>query len=220
MGTREKRVTERGKKPAVSKIEASRITRDVLIEAAQAIMSERGGVDFTLSEVGNRAGMSAALVQYHFGSKEGLLFASFEQGIGRSLDQLRWLSELKLPAAKKLRMHIGGVVSAYMQKPFTNRLLHLLIDGATNEKAQRVADVYILPIVNFHRDLISQGVEEGVFRPISEMHFYFLLVGACEHFASRKHVLRYVFNVDDVEDAMRQDYADFVYGVVMNGIAA
>ncbi|HKN38596.1 MAG TPA: TetR family transcriptional regulator, partial [Acidimicrobiia bacterium] len=55
--------------------------RRALIEAAQAILAARPAGKLTVREVASRAGCDVALVNYYFGSKEGLLAAALEDAL-------------------------------------------------------------------------------------------------------------------------------------------
>lgn len=195
-------------------------TREALLTAASDLMVEKDSIEFSLSEVGARSGMSAALVQYHFGSKEGLMLALIERGVTRATSQLGQLAARPIPATEKLRLHLNGLVNAYLRMPWTNRLLHVLMQGDDEERARRVSELYISPVAEFYRTLLTQGVEEGSFRPIEPMFFYFLVIGACEHLAARRSVMRFAFDINGVTDELRRQYVAFVYDVLMSGIAA
>src|SRR4051812_26394436 len=49
--------------------------KNALIQAAQALLAERGADDFSLREVARRAGVSPAAPAHHFGDAQGLLTA-------------------------------------------------------------------------------------------------------------------------------------------------
>jgi AcrR family transcriptional regulator len=53
--------------------------RDSIIEAACAVIVELGVADLTVADVAARAGVSAALVYYHFSTKQQLLAAACER---------------------------------------------------------------------------------------------------------------------------------------------
>jgi AcrR family transcriptional regulator len=57
---------------------AGREAQRAIVDAARAVFAERGYRAGSLRDVGERAGVSAANVLHHFGSKEGLLVAVLE----------------------------------------------------------------------------------------------------------------------------------------------
>ncbi len=195
-------------------------TQDVLLAAVHRLMTEKDSIDVSLAEVAAMTGMSAALVQYHFGSKDGLLMALVERGAGKAAEQLAALETMDISAEKKLRMHVGGLLTAYVNAPYINRLLHLLMQTGDSERVRLISETFVKPIADFHRSVIEQGVREGVFRRVDPAHFYFILVGACDHIVARRGALKQVFNIDELSDDLRRSYASTVYELVRNGIAA
>ncbi len=193
-------------------------TRDALLTAASDLMIEKDSIEFSLIEIGQRSGMSAALVQYHFGSKEGLMLALIERGVARATQQLSELALRQIPAVEKLKLHLNGLVNAYIRMPWTNRLLHVLMQPDNEQRAREVSELYITPVVEFYRTLLTQGVEEGSFRTVEPIYFYFVVIGACEHLAARRSVMRYAFDIQDITDGLRRDYVHFVYDIVIGGI--
>lgn len=57
------------------RLERGRATRAQLLAAAAAVLSEQGYTAASMRAVADRAGTRLSLVQYHFGSKRGLLLA-------------------------------------------------------------------------------------------------------------------------------------------------
>lgn len=193
-------------------------TRETLILVAGQLMTEKGSPEFSLGELSQRTGLSAALVQYHFGSKRGLLMALVERGTQKAVAQLKALEKMEASASVKLKIHVHGLVAAYANAPYINSLLHLMIGNTSEEGARYISRIFIEPVAAFYRSLIAQGVAEGSFRAIDPMHFYFILVGACEHIVVRRQAWRHVFGVSLEGEALRSTYADTVYQVVLNGV--
>lgn len=73
------------------KDEQSEATRRRLVEAASALFADRGYRDTSVRAIGERAGISRGSIFWHFGSKEGLLWAVVEDAFGR------WETEVLVP---------------------------------------------------------------------------------------------------------------------------
>lgn len=58
---------------------------DAIRQAAVAIATERGLAALTLRTVAERAGVSHALVRYHFGTRDRLVSTAVEEAVGRTL---------------------------------------------------------------------------------------------------------------------------------------
>ena len=59
-------------------------SRDALLHAGGALFDERGYEATTVREIGERAGVDAALIARYFGGKEGLYLASLQRQEGRT----------------------------------------------------------------------------------------------------------------------------------------
>lgn len=193
-------------------------SRLMLMTAAADIMTERGSLNFSMTEVATRTGSSAGLIVYHFGSKDGLLLAIVEWRTGAASASLEALALADQSATEKLRVHIQAVVKAYVKSPFTNRLFQYLLKNANDEQAKHISRIFMTPIAKFHRSLLEQGYREGVFRQIDPMHFYYMLIGACEHLVAYRGSLKYVFGVDKIDEDLQHSYAASIYEIVMGGI--
>lgn len=63
-------------------------TRARVLAAAQDCVRELGPLGASSNEIARRAGVSWGVIQYHFGSREGILLAMIEDGFGGLLDAL------------------------------------------------------------------------------------------------------------------------------------
>ena len=77
--------------PQTAKQEQAARSRRALIEAATALFAERGYDGTSVQAIGARAGVSRGSIFWHFGAKEGLLWAVVE----RAFEQ--WETEVLVP---------------------------------------------------------------------------------------------------------------------------
>jgi TetR/AcrR family transcriptional regulator len=191
-------------------------TRAELLTAAHELMVENDSVDFSLSEIAERAQLSSALVKYYFGSKDGLLMAllgTYKTKPG----QLEALLALEAPAATKLAMHIKGIVNVYSRAPYLNRLILTLLSKHSS-MAARVSEEFIKPLAGFHRALLAQGVADGSLRPVDPVSFNFILVGACDNLFSRRAALPAAFGISGIDDALKKSHTEQLVGILLSGI--
>jgi AcrR family transcriptional regulator len=59
------------------------------LDAARAVIAEKGSTDFTVQEIVDRSRQSLRSFYQHFGSKHELLLALFEDALSRSADAIR-----------------------------------------------------------------------------------------------------------------------------------
>ena len=59
----------------------ARNTKDIILDAAEALFAEQGFTSTSLRNITAKAGVNLAAVNYHFGSKNALIAAIFERRI-------------------------------------------------------------------------------------------------------------------------------------------
>lgn len=193
-------------------------TEQALLVATANLLTDKGNIDFTLAEVGARAGLSTALVQYYFGSKHGLLGALLEWSSSRYVSQINGLLAMDLSAPEKLQIHLRALVKTYITTPYIDRLLHHLISASDDAEAQRISDYYVKRVVDFYRHLIDQGVREGNFRPVDPMHLYFILLGTADHLAARRRLLATALGAADLDMDFVGVFSTALNDVMLNGL--
>ncbi|WP_158969705.1 TetR family transcriptional regulator [Chachezhania sediminis] len=203
-----------------SKVEQERRgdIREILLSAAHDAMIAKDSIDVSIHEIADRAGQSPAVVQYHFGGKEGLLHALLKRGTDRAVTQLADLAQMEMSADRKLRYHIRGLIKAYYEAPYVNMLMRHLSEGVPAEEGEAVFREFARPLADFYEVVIAQGVSEGTFRPISPPLFYMMLVGASDYIFARRRMLPALFAIPDMTDTLRQQYAEFLAEIVLTGI--
>lgn len=195
-------------------------SRTILLDATAALLSERSTPDVSLSEIANRAGLNSAMIKYYFGSKEGLLLAILERDAERTMADLGHLVEMSLSAEQKLRTHIRGIINTYYRSPYLNRLINFMIVQGDPQSAQRVAELFVEPMIDAYRTIVAQGVKEGAFADVDPGLLYFSVVGACEHIFYATYSLPKILGTDHLTDDIKQRYTQHVMDLCFGGILA
>lgn len=206
---------------AVAALNAPPGAREQLLENASAIMRDGDTVDISLSELSLRSGLNSALVKYYFGNKAGLLKALLDrdwQTIVVSVDAL--VAKDGWGPEAKLRRHISKVVDTFYAVPYLNRLTMRMVRESDDAEARRIADCYLSPMYRAYEDLIGEGVQKGVFRPIDPQLFYFTVTGAVDRFFSARLVLKHCFGQDTLTEELRDRYRQHTIDIIMAGILA
>src|SRR3954462_15112412 len=139
-------------------------TADRLLVAASELMIERSSIDVSLSDIAQKSGVNAALVKYHFGNKDGLLLALLTRDAETEVANLEYLLGQPIAPTAKLKLHIGGIIRAYHQFPYMNRLIHYLLHESVAGSADEISKFFVAPLLDFHRRLLAEGVSRGEFR--------------------------------------------------------
>ena len=194
------------------------VTRDLLLDATGALMTENNTTSVSFHEISARSGVNAALIRYHFGNKQGLLQALIERDSGDNYDALDRLVNADWDPVEKMRLHIHGVIRLYQRVPYLNRLLIDLQAESESEIASYIRERFTLPVVNAEKAILKQGQDLGVFRPLDPTLFHFSLIGACDSIFHSRSALLELMGVDRIDDKLRDRYAEHVASMILNGL--
>ncbi|OBK28164.1 TetR family transcriptional regulator [Mycobacterium asiaticum] len=144
--------------------EAAEATRaDRFIKTAVEILGETGRTDFTVQEVVARSKTSLRAFYQHFASKDELLLALFDRTMAQAA-QL-WREEtagLDSTAALKLVLDRISAQPESSTQDSLNRALSLYNQHLAETRPREYARV-LSPLHRLLRDIVGQGITEGVF---------------------------------------------------------
>ncbi|QNO28384.1 TetR family transcriptional regulator [Sphingopyxis sp. OPL5] len=192
---------------------------EALLNATAQLLSEASNIDVSLNEISQRASVNSAMIKYYFGNKEGLLLAVLERDAETAMTALKALSEMDIPAQKKLKIHINGIINAYFRSPYINRLIHYMVESGSPGASKRVAQIFIEPMIEVYRDIVAQGVREGALRDVDPGLLYYCLVGAADHIFHAGYSVPSTLGVARLDDSIKQKYAEMVCDIYLRGLA-
>src|SRR4051812_14121759 len=193
-------------------------TAEKLLVAASELMIERSSIEVSLSDIAQKSGVNAALVKYHFGNKDGLLLALLARDAATEVSHLDYLMAQPITPSAKLKLHIAGIIKAYFQFPYMNRLIHYLLHESSTEAADEVSKFFVGPLLDFQRRLLAAGVAAGEFREVDPVLFYTSLIGACDHLFFGRHAMTRATGVGPVTDEVCRQYIRHMEALICGGM--
>src|SRR3981189_1324811 len=193
-------------------------TAEKLLVAASELMIERSSIEVSLSDIAQKSGVNAALVKYHFGNKDGLFLVLLRRGAATEVANLEYLLAQPIAPTAKLRLHIAGIIRAYHQFPYMNRLIHFLLHESSADAADEVSKFFVAPLLDFHRPLLAAGIKAGEFRNIDPVLFYTSLIGACDHLFFGRHAMSRATGVGPVTDEVCRQYIKHMEALICGGM--
>lgn len=134
------------------------------LDAAQAIMADKGTTDFTVQEVVDRSKQSLRSFYQHFDGKHELLLALFEDAMSKSAEQLRTAAAEHSDPLARLKVAVQNLFEISRPDPaaqrplFTDFALRLLV---SHPGELRVANA---PLLALFTELMTDLEEAGVLR--------------------------------------------------------
>jgi len=156
------RAVERSTKAAKLRAE-QRVER--FLDAAQAIITEKGTTDFTVQEVVDRSRQSLRSFYQHFDGKHELLLALFEDALRRSTEQIR--SAASGPADPLDRLKVAVQLLFELCRPDPAAQRPLFTDFAPGLLVSYPAEVRVAhaPLLGLLTELMAEAGEAGRLRP-------------------------------------------------------
>jgi AcrR family transcriptional regulator len=141
---------------------AQRVQR--FLDAAQAIIIEKGSTDFTVQEVVDRSRQSLRSFYLQFDGKHELLLALFEDALSRSADQIRAATSSQKDPLERLKVAIELLFESSRPDPTARR--PLFTDFAPRLLVSHPAEVKIAytPLLALLSELIEGAAEAGQLR--------------------------------------------------------
>ncbi|CAM4178819.1 putative HTH-type transcriptional regulator YvdT [Mycobacterium basiliense] len=141
---------------------AQRVQR--FLDAAQAIIIEKGSTDFTVQEVVDRSRQSLRSFYLQFDGKHELLLALFEDALSRSADQIRAATENHTDPLERLKVAIELLYDASRPDPTAKR--PLFTDFAPRLLVTHPAEVKVAhaPLMALLAELMEAAAEAGELR--------------------------------------------------------
>ncbi|MGW0249025.1 TetR/AcrR family transcriptional regulator [Nocardia goodfellowii] len=155
------RAVERSLKTAKARAE-QRVQR--FLDAAQAIIAEKGNTDFTVQEVVDRSKQSLRSFYLQFDGKHELLLALFEDAMNRSADQIRAAAANQTDPMEQLRVAVELLFELSRPDPTAKR--PLFTDFAPQLLISHPAEVKIahVPLLALFTELMGKAEAEGRLR--------------------------------------------------------
>lgn len=168
-------------------------------------LCSRQGLDFTMSELAARLGMSKKTLYVLFESKEALLLATVDSMFDEvKVSEAEILARRDLSLAEKIRRLVVVLPDSYQTLDWTRlqgvEEKHPVVYRRIRQRLETGWEPTL--------DLLRQGVEQGVLRPFEPGLFRAVVEGAIEHFLSsdalEREGLGYVQAMDGMMDLLME----------------
>lgn len=186
--------------------------RERLLAAAVTLFAAKGYAAATVRDILRAAGVTAPVLYYHFGSKEGLFLA-----IARD-------AKAKVEAVRAQALGAGGSVASRIRRlslahsavrrqyAELSWVVEQILSGPPEAAPPFDFRAVALESLRLFESLVEEGIANGEFQPSSPRHAALALMGAVE-VAARPHVF-------DPEGGGSDEQLEGMLAVLLRGLAA
>lgn len=119
--------------------ERSVLTRQRILEAAAAVLADRGWSAASVSDVTKRAGVTRGAVQHHFADRDGMLTAAIEHLLDTRIDEFHAVAGELTGGAGRTMAVVRTIVEFHQGETFAATLQLCVAAAADPELRPRVA---------------------------------------------------------------------------------
>jgi len=136
-----------------------------IVRSAYQMMADRGSHRLTLLDIAEAAGVSKALLLYHFGAKDTLLHAAMQWALERTAERIRRRLEPAVTGAEAISL----LIDAVFIDPQANRDFYLfyidLVEHAARVPRFGEFSIMLTEIINgLYAEVIEAGIRDGSFQ--------------------------------------------------------
>jgi TetR/AcrR family transcriptional regulator len=153
-------------------------TRDGLLTAATQLFAARGFDGVSVAQISQRAGVTKALVNYHFGGKRKLYLTIMTSTFSEIVERVDHVAASALPAPEQLREFVAlvGEMATTRRPHFPAMMLREVLEGGTHLAPEVVP--YLVRVLGAVRRIVEHGVRDGTLRPVNPLFTHLSLVGS------------------------------------------
>ncbi|WAC73363.1 TetR family transcriptional regulator [Roseateles sp. SL47] len=168
---------------------------DALLRTARGIFARRGYEATSVRDIARQAGVDAALIAHHFGSKEALWIAVVDQIAARIHPLLEVATELRSRADLSPRKRVEQAMVHFMDKVFEDPDIGMFFSTAATEEGARLdvlVDRMVKPFHQVFLPLMEDAMAAGDFQGCDPGLMFSMLTQGISKTVAYAHVLRAV----------------------------
>jgi TetR/AcrR family transcriptional regulator len=172
-----KRSSRRAKRPRPGQSRDAQTTRDRLLAAATQLFAARGFDGVSVAQIAQRAGVTKALINYHFGGKHKLYLTIMTSTFAEIVERVEQLAGSDRPAPEQLQAFVALVGEMAAGRPhFPAMMLREVLAGGAHLATEIVP--YLMRVLGGVRRIVEHGVRDGTLRPVDPVFTHLSLVGS------------------------------------------
>ncbi|MFC6976561.1 TetR/AcrR family transcriptional regulator [Halomicroarcula sp. GCM10025709] len=182
-------------------------SKDAIMEATFKALSKHGYADLSMQDIADEFDKSRSLLHYHYDTREDLILAFVDDLIGHKESQLA-RTEAEEPPERLLEYLDQFTLRADHHHGFAVALFELRLQALRDDRLREKLAKHYQRNIETAADIISDGVETGVFRSVDPSQVAETIYNAIQGAAFCEVVLGF----EGAIQRMRDSIVEFVVG--------
>ncbi len=138
--------------------------RQAIIDAAEKLFCETGYEGTSTRQISKESGANMAMINYYFGSKEGVFIEIMNDRIASFGSQLKIINEDKISAIEKLHRVIEGYATRILANPSFHKMMHRELSLSQRPEMYNKIKAAMSQNMQLLEKILTDGQEDGSFR--------------------------------------------------------
>jgi AcrR family transcriptional regulator len=140
--------------------------KEMILLIAEEVFAQYSFAGGTIRLITKRSGVSLAMINYYFGSKENLYLEIFKFRLGDVVKEISRFEAVPLDPVQKLRSYLGAFIERIASRPnfqqvIRSELLNVQHPAIISEVSEARNSIY-----NFILQVVNDGISKGCFEEI------------------------------------------------------
>jgi AcrR family transcriptional regulator len=176
--------------------------RQAILDAAEKLFCETGYEGTSTRQISKESGANMAMINYYFGSKEGVFVEIMNSRIAGFGSQLKIINEDKISSLEKLHRVIEGYVNRILNNPAFHKMMHRELSLTQRpEMYDKIKDAMSQNMQLMDR-IIIDGIEDGSFNKVDVRMLIGTIMGTITNIVISPHkvIACSTFDLNDPKD--------------------
>lgn len=184
-----------------------------LIEAATPLFAARGYAAVSIRDVAKTAGLNSALINYHFGGKEGLYLEVLKNQYDNMVNLLQPEELATFEPVERIRWITKKFFFLQNEYPYFRKLInHELYSPTPAFKV--IAQEYLVNFYQFFKETLEEGIVKGEFnKQLQTRDASIIFAGLMNYYFLVQPVLEGIAPVENEESFSQQALDIFLKGI-------
>ncbi|MDY0905250.1 TetR/AcrR family transcriptional regulator [Pedobacter sp. CFBP9032] len=138
--------------------------KQAILDAAEKLFCETGYEGTSTRQISKESGANMAMINYYFGSKEGVFIEIMNSRIAGFGSQLKIINEDKISAMEKLNRVIDGYANRILANPSFHKMMHRELSLTQRPEMYNKIKDAMSQNMQLLEKILTDGQDDGSFR--------------------------------------------------------